>query len=415
MCDDGDVALLWGLVDAVRGDEPVTFQLFVGAAPGRRPARVPPRQGPGAHRRAGRWRAATGWPTTPWSTPTSRSPCCTWWPRTRRSRCAGRSCSSTPTARWCSTRRLILKLFRRIEPGPNPDVVITRELAARGIPHVLAPLAELHRDGTDLAVLREFLVGATEGWELARTSMRDVLASRVPPEEAAATSPPTASASAPCSASSTATWPRCGAPSPATPPRGSPRWRSSSRRWPARPATTSPAGSTRPVPAGTGASARSPTSAARSGSTATSTWPRSSGSTTAGGCSTSRASRPVAGTTGSPRRRRCATSPAILRSLHYAAATGLGDWDTADGELAELAVPGRPATREAFLAGTSGGRAGGAAAPRRGRPDPGLGPSSSTRPSTSWPTSSPTAPDQVHPHRGDRPPAEGAVCVSVHQ
>jgi maltokinase len=78
---------------------------------------------------------------------------------------------------------LILKLFRRIEPGPNPDVEITRVLAAAGVPHVLGPLAELRRDDTDLAVLREFLVGATEGWQLARTSIRDLLASRLPPEE----------------------------------------------------------------------------------------------------------------------------------------------------------------------------------------------------------------------------------------
>ncbi len=79
--------------------------------------------------------------------------------------------------------KLILKLFRRVEPGPNPDMVITRELAKRDYPYVLAPLAELRRDDTDLAVLREFLVGATEGWQLARTSVRDLLASRLPPEE----------------------------------------------------------------------------------------------------------------------------------------------------------------------------------------------------------------------------------------
>src|SRR5690606_2635104 len=72
--------------------------------------------------------------------------------------------------------RLILKRFRRIEQGPNPDVEITRELSERGSPHVLAPLAELRRDDTDLAVLREFIVGATEAWVLARASVRDVLA-----------------------------------------------------------------------------------------------------------------------------------------------------------------------------------------------------------------------------------------------
>ncbi len=77
----------------------------------------------------------------------------------------------------------ILKVLRKIEPGPNPDVEITRVLAEQGFEHVLPPRAELRRDDTDLAVLSDFLVGATEGWQLARASVRDLLASRLPPEE----------------------------------------------------------------------------------------------------------------------------------------------------------------------------------------------------------------------------------------
>ncbi|MGH9274218.1 MAG: maltokinase N-terminal cap-like domain-containing protein, partial [Acidimicrobiales bacterium] len=80
----------------------------------------------------------------------------------------------------------ILKIFRKVEPGPNPDVEITRVLAQQDFEHVLPPLAELQRDGTDLAVLREFLVGSTEGWELARASVRDLLAGALPPEESGA-------------------------------------------------------------------------------------------------------------------------------------------------------------------------------------------------------------------------------------
>jgi maltokinase len=79
--------------------------------------------------------------------------------------------------------RLILKVLRKVEPGPNPDVEITRVLAERGFAHVQPPLAELRRDDIDLAVLREFLVGATEGWVLALASVKDVLASRLPPGE----------------------------------------------------------------------------------------------------------------------------------------------------------------------------------------------------------------------------------------
>jgi maltokinase len=77
----------------------------------------------------------------------------------------------------------ILKIFRKVVPGPNPDVEITRVLADLGYEHVLPPIAELRRDDTDLAVLRDFLVGAVEGWQIARTSVRDLLASRLPPEE----------------------------------------------------------------------------------------------------------------------------------------------------------------------------------------------------------------------------------------
>jgi maltokinase len=79
--------------------------------------------------------------------------------------------------------RLVLKILRKVTPGRNPDSEVTRVLAAQGYPHVIPPLAELQRDGIDLAVLREYLVGAVEGWNLAHTSVRDLMASRLPPEE----------------------------------------------------------------------------------------------------------------------------------------------------------------------------------------------------------------------------------------
>lgn len=81
---------------------------------------------------------------------------------------------------------LILKVFRRIGSGPNPDAEIPRVLAERGFEHVLPPIAELRRDGVDLAVLRPFLVGAMSAWQIASTSLRDMLADRVRPEEAGA-------------------------------------------------------------------------------------------------------------------------------------------------------------------------------------------------------------------------------------
>lgn len=80
--------------------------------------------------------------------------------------------------------RLILKLFRRVHPEPNPDVEVTKLLGERGFPHVLPQLAELRYEGSDLAVVRQYMLGSTDAWELARTSLRDLLNTRMPPDEA---------------------------------------------------------------------------------------------------------------------------------------------------------------------------------------------------------------------------------------
>src|SRR5690242_21128041 len=65
---------------------------------------------------------------------------------------------------------LILKAFRRVEPGINPELELLRFLSARGFPHI-APLAGWYEvegrliDAT-LGILQEFLAGARDGWEL---------------------------------------------------------------------------------------------------------------------------------------------------------------------------------------------------------------------------------------------------------
>ena len=82
--------------------------------------------------------------------------------------------------------RLILKLFRRVHPGPNPDLEIIDLLDERGFPQVVPQLAELRYEGFDLAVVRQYLLGSTDAWELAHTSLRDLLNTRVPPDEAGA-------------------------------------------------------------------------------------------------------------------------------------------------------------------------------------------------------------------------------------
>jgi predicted trehalose synthase len=66
---------------------------------------------------------------------------------------------------------LILKAFRRVEPGVNPELELLRFLSERGFPHI-APLAGWYEfegrliDAT-LGILQEYVAGARDGWELA--------------------------------------------------------------------------------------------------------------------------------------------------------------------------------------------------------------------------------------------------------
>jgi maltokinase len=66
---------------------------------------------------------------------------------------------------------LILKAFRRVEPGVNPELELLRFLSEREFPNI-APLAGWYEfegrfiDAT-LGILQEYLAGARDGWELA--------------------------------------------------------------------------------------------------------------------------------------------------------------------------------------------------------------------------------------------------------
>ncbi|MBW3547127.1 MAG: phosphotransferase [Actinobacteria bacterium] len=80
--------------------------------------------------------------------------------------------------------RLIMKLFRRVPEGPNPDAEITRALVEVGFTNVAAPVAEWRGDAGDFAMVNEFLVGGAEGFTLALTSLRDLYDRRCPPAEA---------------------------------------------------------------------------------------------------------------------------------------------------------------------------------------------------------------------------------------
>jgi maltokinase len=79
----------------------------------------------------------------------------------------------------------LLKVFRKVENGRNPDVEIHEALARAGCTTV-APLlgwvearwgdAPAERHDVDLAMAQAFLRTATNGWELALTSIRDLFA-----------------------------------------------------------------------------------------------------------------------------------------------------------------------------------------------------------------------------------------------
>lgn len=79
--------------------------------------------------------------------------------------------------------RAMLKLFRRVSPGRNPDVEVLGALAedySDIVPQLYGWISTVpHGDeeAYDLAILQAYLRTATEGWESARASVRDLLAS----------------------------------------------------------------------------------------------------------------------------------------------------------------------------------------------------------------------------------------------
>jgi len=71
-------------------------------------------------------------------------------------------------------------VFRRVSPGPNPDLEVASALARLGSSHIAQPLGwvETTMDGTPtvLAILSRYLRAASDGWSLAATSVRDLYA-----------------------------------------------------------------------------------------------------------------------------------------------------------------------------------------------------------------------------------------------
>ncbi|GAA2011572.1 phosphotransferase [Nakamurella flavida] len=74
----------------------------------------------------------------------------------------------------------ILKVFRRLEPGSNPDAEVHRALHRAGSTHVAVPLGEITGplDGQDttMGLLTRFYANSAEGWSMAVSSVRDLMA-----------------------------------------------------------------------------------------------------------------------------------------------------------------------------------------------------------------------------------------------
>lgn len=71
---------------------------------------------------------------------------------------------------------MILKVFRRLTEGHNPEVEVIETLAKVGFTSVPEPLAAWRQDDMDLAFLQRFLSGATDGWHISQTSLRELFA-----------------------------------------------------------------------------------------------------------------------------------------------------------------------------------------------------------------------------------------------
>jgi maltokinase len=69
--------------------------------------------------------------------------------------------------------RLILKLFRLLEPGENPELEVTRALAGAGFEACAAPLGWIEGLGSTLGILQRFYAGSVDGWRLATERVAD--------------------------------------------------------------------------------------------------------------------------------------------------------------------------------------------------------------------------------------------------
>lgn len=70
----------------------------------------------------------------------------------------------------------VLKLFRKITPGANPDITVHDALTRSGSEHVARLYGWVEAGDLHLGMLQQFLRTAIDGWDVALTSVRDLYA-----------------------------------------------------------------------------------------------------------------------------------------------------------------------------------------------------------------------------------------------
>ncbi|HWL65537.1 MAG TPA: hypothetical protein VNP73_06135 [Actinomycetota bacterium] len=77
--------------------------------------------------------------------------------------------------------QIVLKLFRKVEVGPNPDLELNRHLTSEGFQHVPLHVAEIIYEGEmggeeisiDLAIAQQLVPNSVEGWTLVTQHLRE--------------------------------------------------------------------------------------------------------------------------------------------------------------------------------------------------------------------------------------------------